>query len=565
MKLLIIISLFLNTVMFAQTDKLERLKHLQQEGKLTYQYLGDDIYKLTYPDGNSAQMYFGSERKKDTDSIPTTTIDTWKVDTMLYHNMYSYWQELPTMTLSSYRLIIGDANKNSYAEIYAQTKDYNDPPGFQNMKIFEIDSSANFTSKFIYADSIGVLRGLYDIDRDGNLELLTRKRLWTNEYIFFKSDSSNGFPTTLDFVFSDYPYQKNSPTFGDFDKNGITDLLFYSDDEYRRTVICEYDSIINNFNTVFVFADTNGSDVGYVLGDFDMDGKTDIVFGSVRGEVNVIENDGEHSYKQVFKTATGGSNAYMMMPTNDIDYNGKPEFWISCTTDNGTTIVTRFTCFEYTGDNEYKEKYRIDFLGIFPIYAHNCFSLDVDKDGRDELVFCFDEHVFIIKYVQSIALPSFQILYMTRNSTPGGYWGASMYDLNNDDYEELLIHRDKTRSDGKFKYCTDTFNPDFLVHIENENHTSVLQYSLQQNYPNPFNPYTNIQYELPISTNIKISVFNILGQEISVLEEREKPAGKYSVQWNGKDKFQNQISSGIYFINLKTPSYNKTIKGVMLK
>jgi hypothetical protein len=568
MKLLIALSLLLNTLLFAQVDKLERLIQLQREGVLSYTYLGNDIYKLTYPNGESKELYLGKAKTQITlDSIPTTVIDTWNVDTMLYHNMYSFWKELPTTTLSWYRLIIGDANNNGLPEIYAPTSGYDNPhlPDFDNMQVFEIDTNVTYTSKHTYADSIAVLWGLYDIKRDGNLELLTRRRSYEVDYIFFKKDNTNGFPTTLDFVYTEYPYQKNSPTFGDFDKNGKTDLLFYSDDQYRRTVVAEYDSIINNFETVYIFADTNGSDVGYVTGDFDMDGKTDIVFGSVRGEVSLIENNGEHNYSRVFTSDLGYPNAYMMTGTNDIDDNGKPEFWISCSASYGTNDVLRYTCFETTGDNIYKAKYRLDFLNMFPLFTANIFAVDVDKDKKDEIIICIDEHVFIIKCVAEIADPAFKVLYMSRNSSPGSYEGASMFDLNGDGYEELLIHRLKYRNDGKFKRSTDVFKPDFLTSVNSENNNTNLDYSLEQNYPNPFNPSTRIQYQVSSISQITLKVYDILGNEIITLVNEEKQPGKYTVQWNGRDKFNNTVSSGIYFINLKTPDYNKTIKGVMLK
>ena len=568
MKLFIALTLLLNTLLLAQLDKLERLKQLQHEGRLSYSYLGDDIYQLTYPSGETKQLYLGKPKAKlNLDSIPITTIDTWNVDTMLFHNMFSYWKEFPTMTGSGYQLIIGDANKNGLPEIYAPTKGFDDPPDFQNMEIFEIDSNGIYTSKFTYADSIAVLWGLYDIKRDGNLELLTRQLRYTNEYIFFKLDSTTGYPTKLDFVFDDYPQQKDDPTFGDFDKNAKTDLAFCFHDPSNPVIICEYDSTIHNFKSVYVYSDSAVSRYrrGFAIDDFDMDRNTDIVFGATNGEVVVLENDGEHNYKISFSSNTGGTNSFMTFVTSDINENGKPEFWISSTTYVGFTDVLRFSCYESIGDDEYKEISRIDFLNVFPFYASNSFANDVDNDGQEEIVICFDEHVFIIKANPKNSYPFYQILYMTRNSTPGGYWGASMYDLDNDGFDELLIHRDKTRTDGKFKFCTDVFYPDFLTSVNPEYNNKILNYSLEQNYPNPFNPITSIQYTIGSRQFVTLKVYDILGNEIITLVNEERQQGNYSVQWNGKDKFNNNVSSGIYFINLKTPDYNKTIKGVMLK
>jgi len=161
--------------------------------------------------------------------------------------------------------------------------------------------------------------------------------------------------------------------------------------------------------------------------------------------------------------------------------------------------------------------------------------------------------------------PEYKIFYMLRDNLPGGFIGVTMYDLDDNGYEELLIHRDIVRNDGKAKHCTHIFKPNFVVTNREENDIAVLAYSLEQNYPNPFNSATNISYTLPIKSQVSLKVFDILGNEITTLFEGEKPEGRYTVQWNGKDKFQNTVNSGIYFIHLASPFYKKTVKGVMLK
>jgi len=70
-------------------------------------------------------------------------------------------------------------------------------------------------------------------------------------------------------------------------------------------------------------------------------------------------------------------------------------------------------------------------------------------------------------------------------------------------------------------------------------------FNLEQNFPNPFNPSTVISYELPSVSHVRLSIFNLLGNEIAVLDEGIKPAGRYSTQWNAQ-----QASSGVYFYRL---------------
>jgi predicted acyl esterase len=71
-------------------------------------------------------------------------------------------------------------------------------------------------------------------------------------------------------------------------------------------------------------------------------------------------------------------------------------------------------------------------------------------------------------------------------------------------------------------------------------------FSLSQNYPNPFNPETKINYDLPLEGNVKVSVYNMLGQEIKTLVNEFKNAGRYSVEFNG-----STLTSGIYFYRIQ--------------
>jgi hypothetical protein len=479
---------------------------------------------------------------------------------MLYKDMYYFWQEVPVATGGGYELTIGDANNNGLPEIYGRTKDYYTLPVWAN--IFEMDSSGSFSLQYVFPDSVISVRALYDIAGNNELKLLTRGRV--SQYsLFYKPDSISSLPTQLDIIFSLYPGQLDNPKFGDFNKNGVTDFLFF-DMQGVRVVICEYNSDTNNFDTVSEIP-TGWYSQGFSIGDFDLDNKTDIVYGNWRGEVFLIENEDENTYQPVWKTQVELNNVYMHLATNDIDKNGKPEFWVSSTTFYGYTDVTRFTCYEYTGDNEYEEVYRIDFVGVFPIYAGNAFARDVDKDGTEELVICISVYVFIMQFTGSSENPYYEIFYMSRNNIPGGYTGITMYDIDNDKNEELLIHRGTSLPNGYTKEVTHIFKPNFVVPVTNTGVSEISGFELEQVYPNPFNPVTNITYKIPVRSHVSFKVFDVLGNEITTLEEGEKSEGKYTIQWNGKDKFQREVNSGIYFIHLATPFYKKTVKGVMLK
>ena len=85
-------------------------------------------------------------------------------------------------------------------------------------------------------------------------------------------------------------------------------------------------------------------------------------------------------------------------------------------------------------------------------------------------------------------------------------------------------------------------------------------FSLQQNYPNPFNPTTTINYTLPNSVQVKLSVFNILGQEVAVLVNEYQDAGYKSLAFNA-----NNLSSGMYTYKLSAGTFTDIKKMIVIK
>ena len=84
-------------------------------------------------------------------------------------------------------------------------------------------------------------------------------------------------------------------------------------------------------------------------------------------------------------------------------------------------------------------------------------------------------------------------------------------------------------------------------------------------YPNPFNPTTTIIYSLPEQSSVKLTVFDIRGQEIMNLQDEVKSQGNYEFQWNGVDQSGTQVSTGVYLCRLQAGGHSKTIKMVYLR
>ena len=94
-------------------------------------------------------------------------------------------------------------------------------------------------------------------------------------------------------------------------------------------------------------------------------------------------------------------------------------------------------------------------------------------------------------------------------------------------------------------------------------------FQLKQNFPNPFNPSTTISFDLPVRSKVTLTVFNLLGQKVSTLIDKDLPAKPYKVEWDGRSDSGASVASGIYFYKLIAESANKefveTKKMMLLK
>jgi hypothetical protein len=103
------------------------------------------------------------------------------------------------------------------------------------------------------------------------------------------------------------------------------------------------------------------------------------------------------------------------------------------------------------------------------------------------------------------------------------------------------------------------------VHVVDGSTARVLGFQLMQNYPNPFNPSTEISYHVASAGVVKISVYDILGQEVATLVNAQRQPGTYTVEWNAA-----RMSSGMYFARLsvltgKGQSFTQTRKMMFTK
>ena len=125
--------------------------------------------------------------------------------------------------------------------------------------------------------------------------------------------------------------------------------------------------------------------------------------------------------------------------------------------------------------------------------------------------------------------------------------------IDDSDRENNLVSRSLT-----------VIEPVTSVHEDYEN-SPPYRYTLNQNYPNPFNPVTTIEFEIQKRERVTLDIYDIRGARVKRLVDRSLAAGRYRVEWKGKNQRGANVSSGIYFCRIKAGDWESNLKMVLIR
>jgi len=91
------------------------------------------------------------------------------------------------------------------------------------------------------------------------------------------------------------------------------------------------------------------------------------------------------------------------------------------------------------------------------------------------------------------------------------------------------------------------------------------EFVLKDNYPNPFNPVTTLRYELAVNTNVKITIYDMMGRLVKTLSDRVEMEGYKSIRWNATNDRNEPVSAGLYLYTIQAGEFRQTRKMVLLK
>jgi hypothetical protein len=579
---LVIALSLLPTIAAAQIDVLKKF----QENTVNEVTLGEDSTVEVY---NKQKNYSYLKTIKQSADYENTTQANLiiKLDTVnfaAYANLYRQWGSIIAVNTGGKYTAV-DANRNGKKEIYAYHAYFIPLPGYPSVQIYEQYHDSIFSLIYEFPpDSLNFIYDLGDITGDGLIDIAIRNN--ENRIHFFRQQTSTSLINTLNFIYNPFPpvYQPNNATLYDIDGDGNLEMIYFLDAGSLDSVwagsnhVAKYNADINNYELVYYHRPqpewyTNGISIG----DFDQDGKGNFATGSIGGKFYIYEHVKGNQYQVEFTKELETYNAYLTVMTDDMDGNGKPEIWIGG--DFASSIyggVTRLFAFESSSPGVYDQVYQIDILGLFSAIDGKLKYSDLDGDGVKDLFLTNANLAFGFKYDGVgnyyldfiIRMPVLDSIYVTQNLNR-----VDIADLDGDGIVEIIPQYFLSKGWPESWEDRSVFlKRNKLTGIGGDGILLPYEYKLYQNHPNPFNPETKIKFTIPEPSEIKITVFNILGKEITELLNDARKSGEYEISWNGSDKNAIKVPSGVYFITMEAKSvegnsllFRKTIKTILMK
>ncbi len=363
-------------------------------------------------------------------------------------------------------------------------------------------------------------------------------------------------------------------------------IYYYAKCDVNQDTLFEYEAVnVSGDNQI------NGDDVG------DIAFKVDTLINYSYGKFN-IDNQGTRDYMFITRTDSEPKIAISLNPNID-DFSKMPIHGI--VSEDGYIHAMDFNQDHDTDDYLYfneqyqvGEKYISDYVlaelffqipGKKALFSGHCYG-----GGFHDVFFGSEIGVYAAAKdgAQAMALTYesgyMKALELKNGLFSGGKEKITIADLHNAGYQLI---RNRCRYEFYSKVCYSNWPDQNIIYgpvIESNNFSSktIIAYAdgqeiessvedkrivsmptktiLSQNYPNPFNPETRINYSIAKSGNVKVMIYNMLGQKIITLIDEQKTTGHYSVNFNAEN-----LESGIYFYRLTTNNYIKSKRMVLMK
>ena len=275
---------------------------------------------------------------------------------------------------------------------------------------------------------------IYDVgylDADSLVDMVGSHNGWPYPLYVFESPDYHSNPTNV--VWQDSGFMNIYDGYiTDLDQDGLKEILFEYCGGTQHT--CVYENTGDNQYTL-VWEDTVYGSANFINGDFDLDGRIEFITGGPfsYGNVLVRECVGDNSYQVIFIDTILHGNNYDIFMGNDLDGNGKPEFFF--TSVNYADHIVWLYCYEAISNNNF-DYFFIDSIAGLPygMFSQNSVCGDVDADGIEEIVWSTFNQWHIYKVNEEHQYERIYSSAWTQHSVTG----MNCYDINGNGYPEVI-------------------------------------------------------------------------------------------------------------------------------
>jgi hypothetical protein len=546
-----------------------RLRHLEEE--YTVEAVEPNLLKMTHKLTGMVKYVDITNHKFNFNNPPpdVQVIDLINVDTTLYNWKYIRKNMFPIGGLIGYQMTIGDFNNNGKLDLAGTYKIINDFE-FADCAIAELQDDSTFTIQKIYLDSTQIALQGTDVDLDGLLELNFKRN--AQHFANYEQTHPDSFPDSLMFLHRMWEFggQVALETFTYLDNDIYTDVLYVGTDSTQQcchqVFVAEYDTSTGDFQRRFgAIPSPDWRVSGFSVGDFDNDGYMEFATGSGASfsHIYIWENTGNDTYTQVYVDTLTTANAYMTTVTNDMDGNGRVEFFVGGSAFYNGIPASRVYWFEADGNNQYTKVRSLFMLGTDVLGFTELYSYDVNDDGADDMVFSFS--FLIVMLVWNPVTQQFDIYYVDQwENYDQEIHSLNIYDVFGTGISDVFVNVKDLYTAPSIR--TYLYRPNSIVGIPDEGNPVIDKFTLDQNYPNPFNGSTIIRFRLPSRNRVSLTIYDISGKEvIRLINNQVYAPGEHSIKWKGQNNIGKEVSSGIYFYELKAGDFKQVKKMLLIQ
>ncbi len=442
-----------------------------------------------------------------------------------------------------------------------------------------------------------------DYDNDGLVDLFVSN---FNEENFLYQNNGSGVFTKI--TTGDVVTGSNSSlgsAWGDYDGDGDVDLFVATIDP-SFTGVSSPNNLLYRNNGDSTFTEITdlapvmdgGNSVGASWGDYDNDGDLDLFVTNYFGEDNFLYRNDDGVFQRITEGAAV-TDGGLSVGSNWGDYDNDGDLDLIVSDDGAENRL-----YENVGDGLFNKVENMNV--VTDVSRSNGINwIDVDMDGDLDLFvtngdnspqsnFLYKNELTDVNYHLAIHLvgdasniggigakvrvksdlngtPTWQMRELT---TQHGYNSQNGYVLNFGLGNSFTVDSIVVEwPSGKIQSLVQQAGNRMISIVEDS--TAVVglignsripeAYELMPNYPNPFNPETQIQYALPEAAEVRLRIFNVLGQEVKVLVATYQEAGIQEVSWDGRNDRNEMVPSGIYFYRLEANGFAQSRKMILLR